>query len=99
MMPGIGLNSGAVDVATDPIHVPKQGLFDDNNDDKDPKSERGRTVMRRTNLANTFYRQTKRCAEHAKRDNGRRNRFSFAVPIRMGLVRRTSGKFQPSPNR
>ena len=98
MMPGVGLDGGALNVASDAIDITEQNFFYHDNDNENAKREWGRTVMRRANFPNTFNRQTERGGKNAKCNNDGCDRFGFSVAVRMRFVGRTCRELQAAPN-
>ena len=75
MMPGIGLDRGALDVFPDPNDYPEKKLLHRDDNDQDDERERRGTVMRRENFPHALDRETDCGDENAHGHDSSRQRF------------------------
>ena len=98
MMPGIGLYRRALDRKVFAPNKTEQGLFDEHRPQQRRQSKRRRRMMRRGDLANGFDADAAGGEQQQGGDDSRRDRFSFAVTIRMLPICRGRGDHQAAPN-
>src|ERR1019366_6739410 len=98
MMPGVGLQGGAFNVAPQPNYIAIQNFLHHHDDDEHDERKRRGTVMRTKKLAHALNGDAERGGQYADRDKNGGDRFGFAMSVRMSRVRRTRCDFQPAPN-
>ena len=98
MMPGVGLDRGALHVFAKANHDVIENFLHGHHHDQHDERERRRPVMRDKDFANALNRETDGCQEDPHGHNRRRQRLGFSMSVGMRFVRRSRGKLETAPD-
>ena len=98
MVPGVAGQRGAVELVTDTVHPAAHRDLHNNHAGQNSQCGPMRQVVRRPDLIDAMHRDRRGSCHKGDRADDARERFGFAVAVRVTSVGRAGGDLQATPD-